>query len=461
MQLIRSFKTEISAFLPLFGPILISQYAQIANGVVDTAMAARLGPVALGSVAMGVAWWMPVYMFVIGVLFGVLIVISQYHGAGDAKKMLDASWQGIWLGIALGLCAMGAVYLLTFGAAWIGTTQGLTEGSQIYARLVMLGFPFGAAAVSIRFYCEGQSVVLPVTVIALLTVGWNSLFNYVLMFGNFGFPELGIRGCGMATALSMVMFLLMMLFYTCISRRFSGMRLFASFTLPNLCMLKRIVKIGIPIGCGVTSEYLMLSVITLFIGSNGAIPVSAHQVAFSCAMLFFAIPAAMSFTASIRVGNLQGAGDSIKLRHSIDSILLLCAFIGVLITVAMYTNANALAVFLAKDPAVSALATELIKIASIFIFADAVQVCCNGILRGAGDTVVPFVITALASWLVCIPLGYVLSGMPLPFIVSLPSELFGIKGWWLALIVSLTIVSILLFYRVRNIFPKITVAASA
>ena len=84
--------------------------------------------------------------------------------------------------------------------------------------MVMLGFPFGAAAVAIRFYCEGQGVVFPITVMTILTVGWNTLFNYLLMFGNFGFPALGVLGCGLATALSMAMFLVMALLYTGVSR---------------------------------------------------------------------------------------------------------------------------------------------------------------------------------------------------------------------------------------------------
>lgn len=452
--MIRSLKAELSAFLPLFGPILISQYAQVANGVVDTAMAARLGPEALACVAMGVAWWMPIYMFVVGVLFGILVIISQYYGAGDTQNVRVAAWQGIWLGGFLGLCAMALLFLLTFGAPWLGAPEELIQGSQAYARMVMLGFPFGAAAVAIRFYCEGQGAVFPITVMTILTVGWNTLFNYLLMFGNFGFPALGVLGCGLATALSMAMFLVMALLYTGVSRRFANSRLLPVFVLPHFSMLKQIFCVGIPVGFSVTSDYLVLSVITMFIGSIGTIPVAAHQVTFSCTMLFFAVPAAVSFAASIRVGNLKGAGDAAKLRNSVSCILQACAGIGIFIAVVMYFNADTLALFFSKDPNVAIVSTGLIQIAAVFLFADGMQVCCNGILRGVGDTTVPFAISALSAWLVCIPLGYVLSSMTLPFGFVIPYEPFGVKGWWIALIASLSVASILLFLRVRKIFPK-------
>lgn len=446
------FRSELSKFLPLFGPLLISQYAQIANGIIDTIMAARLGPVGLGSVAVGVALWMPVYMFVIGVLFGTLIVIAQYYGSKDNENTLNSTWQGIWLGLTLSICAALFVYLVAAKMEWFGATTDMLGDSQNYVRMILLGFPFGATAVAIRFYCEGQGTVFPVTIMAVLVVGFNALFNYLLMFGNLGFPELGVQGCGLATSISMVMFLIMLLGYTSLSQRFKGVRILKHFRLPKIEFQKRIFKLGLPIGFGITSEYLVLSVITLFIGSTGALPVSAHQVTFSCMMLFFAIPASISFAASIRIGNLMGAGNPEAIRRSASCILSLCCLIGTVISILMFFKAESLAILIAKDAQIAVLAVGLIKLAALFQFSNSVQVCCNGLLRGAGDTAVPFAITASAYWLFCIPLGYILAGMPLPYGLSISSDLFGIRGWWFALTISITLVAILLYLRVRRVF---------
>lgn len=154
------------------------------------------------------------------------------------------------------------------------------------------------------------------TIMAVLVVFCNGTFNYILMFGKLGFPAMGARGCGLATTISMVVFFLMLICYTGFSDRFRSTRLLSTIHWPLLSEAKRILKIGIPIGCTFTNEYLVLAVITFFIGSQSTLGVSAHQVAFSCVMLFFTIPAAMSFAASIRVGNLIGNGDPRALKSS-------------------------------------------------------------------------------------------------------------------------------------------------
>ncbi|MUM78880.1 MATE family efflux transporter [Pseudodesulfovibrio sp. F-1] len=450
MRILKTFRTELSKFLPLFGPLLVSQYAQTANGIIDTIMAARLGPEGLGSVAVGVALWMPVYMFVIGVLFGVLIIVAQHFGAKDAESIQNSAWQGIWTGLGLGIATAALVYAVSSQMGWFGSDPGLADNARGYVRMVIIGFPFGATAVALRFYSEGQEAVLPVTVMAVLVVGFNTFFNYVLMFGNFGFPAMGAQGCGLATSLSMVLFLIMLAVYTSFSPRFKNVRLLKSIKLPNPASLKAIFKLGLPIGFGVTSEYLVLSVITLFIGSVGALQVSAHQVAFSCMMLFFTIPASMSFAASIRVGVLMGAGDPGALRRSVNSILSLCAITGIVLGFIMFFQAKSLAVLMADQSGIATLAAGLIKIAALFLFSDAIQICCNGILRGVGDTAKPFAITASVYWLFCMPFGYILSGMPLPFGLSIPSGLFGIHGWWISLTISISLVAILLYHRVRK-----------
>ncbi len=452
MQIFKIFKDELTRFLPLFAPLLISQYAQAANGIIDTIMAARLGPEVLGGVSVGSALWMPVYMFVVGILFGVLIIIAQYFGAKDTEKIHDSAWQGIWLGIGLGSCAAILVYTASSHMDWFGAAPELTNNAREYVRMVLTGFPFGAIAVALRFYIEGQEAVLPVTVMAILVVGFNALFNYLLMFGKSGFPAMGAQGCGLATSLAMVMFLVMTMGYTSFSSRFQNVRLLKKIKRPRRSSLKAIFKLGLPIGFGATSEYLVLSVITLFIGSIGAVQVSAHQAAFSCMMLFFTIPLAMSFAASIRIGVLMGERSHATLRNAINSILFLAAIVGLSIGLVMFFHAESLAVMMAKKSQIAVLAEGLIKITAFFMFADAVQICCNGILRGAGDTAVPFFITTAVYWLLCIPLGYMISGMPLPFGRGAYLPSFGIQGWWISLTISISLVAALLYLRVRYIF---------
>lgn len=445
-------RCEAPGIFPLFGPILISQYANIANGVIDTAMAARLGTVELGGVAVGVALWMPIYMFVIGVLVSVLVSISQHAGADDHASVRRTAHQGLWLGGLLGVLAAIVIYLLSFRIEWFGATGDLVAPAQEYLRVVILGLPIGGMAVALRFYCEGQGKVMPVTVMVVFMVCWNAFFKYGLMFGNLGMPALGLKGCGLATVLGMAAFFLMIIGYVTLNPVQAAKRLFLGFGLPDRKEIKRLVLIGVPIGLSITSEYLVYSTITFFISTVGAVAVAAHQVAYTCMLFFFSTPGALCLASSIRIGTLNGQKNQEILRRSVLGIITLSGLIGVAYTLLMFFGSARLASVLSTDPAVIVVAVGLIQIAAMFQLSDAIQVCFIGILRGVDDTATPFAITAAMYWLFCLPLGYVLSGMPLPFGLTVPSDVLGIQGWWVALTISLTAVSVILGIRVYHTF---------
>lgn len=452
MSFLKALRNEAPPIFPLFGPILISQYAQIANGIIDSVMIARLNTTGLGGVALGVALWLPVYMFALGVLFSVLILISQYNGEEDEKNILKTGHQGMWMGLILGLFSSAFVFVLLRHISWFGAADELISPAHEYISMIIWGLPAGCLAVSLRFYCEGQNIVFPVTVMAIIMVCINTFLNYCFIFGNFGMSAMGVAGCGLATAISMAFFLLMIVGYIRFSKKLAPKRFFNLFYLPNLDSLKKLFKIGLPIGFGVTSEFLIFSVITLFISANGVAAVAAHQISFNSMLLFFATPTALCIAASIRIGYLKGINDSVKLRQSITSIMTLSAFIGIFFTIIMVLYASDIARIFSPDPTVIIIATSIIKIAAFFQLADSLQVCLNGILRGIGDTIVPFGITAIIYWLFCLPLGYILAGMPLPLGLGVSPDFLGIRGWWVALTISLAIVALVLALRVRKTF---------
>lgn len=272
------------------------------------------------------------------------------------------------------------------------------------------------------------------------------------MFGNLGAPALGVQGCGLSSAISMGLLLLMLAFYISFSKHFAARRFMRHIQWPRFQTIKQFFKLGLPVAFGITSEYLVASVITIFISTTTVTAVAAHQVAFSCMMLFFATPAALSMAASIRVGNLWGEKHVAESRDAIKGIMALSVIIGLVFTVLMLAGAPSLAYMFSKDTAVALLAASALRFGAFFQLADSMQVCLNGVLRGVGDTTAPFVITAIVYWLFCLPVGYVLSGMPLPWGLGLSPDLLGIRGWWLSLTISLFIVSFLLARRVRHTF---------
>lgn len=461
MSAFSSLRDECPKILPLFLPILVSQYAAIASGVIDAAMAGNLGTEELASIAVGVAVWVPFQAFLLGMLYGLLILVSQACGAGDDLKIRMTTQQGLYTGLLFGLAGAGSLYFISSYIGEFGIEEPIAGHAAQYIRAEAWGLPFACLMFVLRFYCEGQKIVMPVTVVAVLCIGFKALFNFMFIYGELGAPELGVVGCGIATVATNICFMCMMAGYICLTPNFAGKRLFSSFHAPNFRSIWRIFKTGLPIGLCFTSEFLVFSVIMLFISRGGAVSAAAHQIAFNCVILFFSSAAAFSGAACIRVGILFGAGDADNLRRATSGIIALSALLGTLLLILMVANGELLARTFSNDMAVIPLAVALLHIAAFFQIVDSMQVCLSGILRGIGDIYVPFLYTTSGYWLVGIPLGYALSGMPLLFGLDLPVT-YGVRGWWMALTVALFLACLSLSFRVRRkIFCDAIVTAPA
>lgn len=451
-------RKELPNILPIFTPLLISQYAGIAQGVVDTAMISRLGIAELGGVAIGVSIWVPLQIFILGVLYGMLMLIARLHGANDTQGTVKMAHQGAWLGLFMGFCAAVIMHILSYSISWFGSDAALVTPAGEYLRMIAYGMPMVGILYALRFFCEGQQIIIPITIMSVIMVGINTILNYGLIFGNLGMPAMGIKGCGLATVISWVCFFLMVATYIRLSQSALNRSFFQTFFLPNIKILWQILKIGIPIGLGITSEFLVFTAITLFIATSGAIATAAHQICFSAMMLLFATPTALAVATSIRIGGLVGKKDVEGARKAIGGIMILSFLMGLFFTGVMTFGAGVLISIFTTDPLVVPLAISVLFIAAVFQLSDSLQVCLNGILRSAGDTAVPFVITSITYWLFALPLGYVLSGMPLPTWLGWLSEALGsdlgIRGWWWAMTISISLVAILFAFRVRKIFGK-------
>lgn len=451
MTVLKALRSEAPKLLPLFLPIVVSQYAAIASGVLDSAMAGSLGSLALASIAVGVALWVPVKMFILGLLYGLIVFVSQAFGAGDREGVESATWQSLYLALIVGPLAGLALHVAAGQVGMFGMDSEMAGLAGRYVRAEAWGLPVLCLMLPLRFYCEGQKIVVPVTVMSVLIIGVKALFNYGFMFGGLGLPELGVVGCGVATVCTNVCFLALLAGYVCLAPRFAGRRLFAAWRRPDPAALARIARTGAPIGLCFMSEFLVFSVMTMFISRQGAVAAAAHQVAFNCMILFFSAAVAFAGAACIRVGNLYGGGDKAALRTSVTGIAVMSALIGCVLMAGMILNDEALAAAFIGDAAVIPLTVAILHVVALFQVIDAMQVGLNGMLRGIGDVGAPFVMTTAAYWLVGIPLGYLLSGAPLPLGLA-PLAGFGVVGWWMGITVALFLVTLLLGLRVRAMF---------
>jgi MATE family multidrug resistance protein len=438
----RPFVHEIRYLAVLAAPLVLAQMAQMSMGFVDTLMVGRLGQAELAGIALGST----VFFFVLTVFMGVVLavgpMVAQAQGADDRAAVGRAVRQGLWLSLGLSVLAVALFWQASPLLAALGQERDTVARAAAYLKAMAWGFPAAIGFTVLRSFLEGIARPKAIMVIAFFGVGLNILANHALMFGRWGFPELGLVGTGYASAIVYWTMFALGVFY--IQLRLSSWRLFATLRRPDPATMREIVAIGLPIGLTLGFETGLFSATALLMGLLGQVPLAAHQIAIQTAAFTFMIPLGMSIAISVRVGQAAGRRDLAAVRRS--------AAVGIALSLAVMV-ATALAFWLAprpivglyldlNDPAnleVAALAVTFLGFAAMFQLFDGLQVSALGALRGLKDTRWPMVITLFAYWFV--GLG---SGVVLAFGLEL-----GGRGLWLGLVLGLAAAGVLLLARLR------------
>ena len=439
---VHTIRTEVNELVLLAGPVVAAQLGQMSMGFIDTVMVGRLGPEALAGVALGNTTFFFVWVVCMGVVVAVGPMVSQAFGAGTHDAIGRSVRQGLWLGVALAVPA----FLLLWNVAplWrvLGQVEATVVAAQAYLRAIVWGFLPFVWFVALRSFVEAVSRPWPVTFITFVGVGLNIAANYVLMFGKLGFPALGLVGTGWASTLVFWVLFLLLLGYVQAVPRFRPYRLFARLGTPDPQVFRELFRIGWPIGISYGIEAGLFTTTALLIGTLGAVPLAAHQVAIQCAAFTFMVPLGIGIATSVRVGQAVGRADAERARWAGYLGVLLAGLFMTAMAVLFWTAPRAIiALYLdLSDPANAAvvrLAVTLLGVAAVFQFFDGVQVAANGALRGLKDTRVPMLLAFVSYWI----LGLA-AGVGLGFGAGQ-----GTVGLWWGLVLGLAAAAVLLSVR--------------
>ncbi|MCW8884801.1 MAG: MATE family efflux transporter [Motiliproteus sp.] len=439
------FSVEIAAILKLGTPIIITQVSQAAMGFTDTLMAGRYGDTDLAAIAIGGSLWMPVLLAMTGILLATTPMVAQAYGSGDNSRIRTTIQQGLWLALLLGLVAAGLLWLSPPIFQRMEVEPSVAAISTGYLEALSWGFPAAAAYQVLRSTNEALHQTKPIMLISLLALGCNIPLNYVLIYGEAGFPELGGVGCGWATALVMWMQLLVLWLYSRYSQSFNNIQFWKDWQSPRKDQQLELLWLGVPIGVSIFIEVSMFAFIALFLAPLGAETVAGHQITISFTTLVFMIPLSLSMALTIRCGYAIGLGQPDYARFICKAGLLLAASIATLTSTGIYLFSEQIASIYTNNETIQQYAITLLVLACIFQFSDAIQVNCAGALRGYKDTRVPLIAVFIAYWLIGLPLGYSLS------LTGIWGEPWGARGFWTGLIAGLSIAAVLLGWRLYRV----------
>lgn len=436
---------EIGRTLLLAGPLVVGQVTSFGMNFVDTVMAGRLGRVDLGAIAIGSSVWAAGLLFVLGVFMSVSPAVSQLEGAGRRQQAGEMTRQALWIALVVSA-------LLVLGARNAGWVMAALEVEPSVADLA-LGYlkamSWGAPALTLmfvlRFFSEGAGYTRPTMYIGILGIVFNVPLNYIFMFGKLGFEPMGAVGCGWATALVFWLQLITLALYIRYRRQYAEFELYRRFGRPNLREINALLRVGLPIGVTIFFEGSLFVSAALLIGTLGALPIAAHQVAINFASMAFMVPLGMAGAITVRVGNAIGRGDPrgarVAGRVGIGLALVFAIFSASL----MFFLPEWIARIYTAEREVIALAAQLLMLAAIFQVSDGLQVAAAGALRGYKDTRWPMIYSVFSYWAIGVSSGYWLTF----------ERGWGAAGMWAGMIAGLTVAAVLLGTRFLRLSQKV------
>ena len=432
---------ELKVFISLAIPIYFSQLATHATGVIAAMMTGNYSTVDQAAVATGNMLFWPVFFGLGGSLFIVTAYVAQYYGAKKHDQIGPLLKQAFWLCIPLiilvSLYLAFADNLLNF----FKTPMEVQKITKNYLLGLMVGTPALFLFQPLKSFSEGITRPLPITIINLGMVTLSAFLNYVLIFGKFGFPELGGTGCGISFAVSAWSALIALTIYIYFSKPYKKANLFKNYHSPDLNKIKEIFKLGFPIGACIFVEFGLFSGSGLLLSNLGENTIASHAIAMQVTTVTFMLPLSIGLAAAVRSGNLLGAGEFIRARFSSFFAIIIAVTLACFNFVLLYNFGTLFASYFNTDPAVITLSGSLIFIAAFMQISDGISFTGQGALRGYKDTLAPLYIMIIAFWCFGLPIGYMLGLTD----ILLPSQ--GAEGMWIGLCFGVLLASLLVFLR--------------
>jgi len=443
-QIRREWRAEARALILLALPLIIGNLAWSAIAATDLLLLGRLGADSLAAGALGVNLYNAFMIFGMGLVTAASPMIASERGARrhsvrDIRRTVrQAMWAAVTICIPCWLVLWHAEAILIL----LGQDPALSAGAGEFVRMLQWGLlPFLLHIVLRNFVSALERPILGVLVV-LITVAFNAAAGWVLIFGKGGFPPMGLRGAGLASALSAGFMLLGMIAVIRLDRRFHRYRLFGRLWHADWPRYRAVWAIGLPIAITLGLEVTVFNAAVFLMGLIDRASLAAHAIAIQIAAMSFMVPMGLAQAATVRVGIAYGRRDPAGIaRAGWLALAMGTGFACLAASVLIGMPRTLIGGFLdLADPAnahVIALAVSFLSVAALFQLVDGAQAVGAGVLRGLQDTRIPMIYAAIGYWVIGIGVG---TGLAFPL---------GFRGVgiWLGLASGLAAVAVLLVVR--------------
>ncbi len=449
--MLQQYTKEFRYNLKLAAPVMMGMIGHTLVALVDNIMVGQLGTAELAAVSLGNSFMFIAMSLGIGFSTAITPLVAEADGENNFKNGKSAYKHGLFLCTTLGVVLFLFIFLAKPLLYLMKQPVEVVELAIPYLDLVAFSLIPLISFQALKQFSDGLSMTRYPMYATLIANVVNIVLNYLLIFGKFGFPQMGIVGAAVGTLASrfvMVIFLWILLRGKEKSKAYvTSIKIFVL----ELTMIKKIIALGFPSALQMFFEVAIFTAAIWLSGILGKNPQAANQIALNLSSMTFMVAMGLSVAAMVRVGNQKGLQKFVDLRRIAISIFLLGFLIAaVFALIFIVCNQMLPKIYLdvddlknmADNTEVISIAAKLLIIAALFQISDAVQVTVLGALRGLQDVKIPTLITFIAYWIV---------GFPISYYLGLYTD-YKSEGIWIGLLAGLTTSAFLLYFR----FNKLT-----
>ncbi|WP_211296715.1 MATE family efflux transporter [Polaribacter butkevichii] len=451
---ISQYTSEFKYNWKLAAPVMLGMLGHTFVSFVDNIMVGQLGTAELAAVSLGNSFMFIAMSIGIGFSTAITPLIAEADSSNNLQQARATYKSGLFLCTTLGIALFLGIYFSKPLMYLMKQPKEVVELAIPYLDLVAFSLIPLVVFQAIKQFSDGMSMTKYPMYATLIANIVNTFLNYVLIFGKFGFPEMGIVGAAYGTLVSrliMVVYLWLLLRYK--ERSAKIVRNIKFFVL-DIFTIKKIINLGSLSAMQMFFEVAIFTSAVWLSGLLGKNPQAANQIALNLSSMTFMVATGLSVAAMIRVGNQKGLQNYKELRRIAFSIFLLGVLLATFFALLFFVFHESLpyiyvdlsdATNYMDNMEVVSIASSLLLAAAFFQISDSIQVVFLGALRGLQDVRVPTILTFISYWVVGFPISYFLGS----------EEMYGSFGIWLGLLAGLTTASILLFIRFNSLTLKL------
>ena len=451
---ITQYTSEFKYNWKLAAPVMLGMLGHTFVSFVDNIMVGQIGTAELAAVSLGNSFMFIAMSIGIGFSTAITPLIAEADSANNFNNAKSTFKHGLFLCTVLGIL----LYLFVFFAKplmyLMKQPEQVVELAIPYLDLVAFSLIPLVIFQALKQFSDGMSMTRYPMYATLLANISNVILNYLLIFGKFGFPELGIVGAAYGTLLSRIIMLIYLWWLLANKERSRALVTNIKLFVLDKLMLKKLINLGTPSAMQMFFEVAIFTSAIWLSGLLGKNPQAANQIALNLSSMTFMVAMGLSVASMVRVGNQKGLQNFKELRRIAFSIfllgLLLAIFFGAIFFLfhkslpKIYVDLNDVKNY-SDNLEVIEIASQLLFAAAIFQISDTIQVLVLGALRGLQDVKIPTIITFISYWVIGFPVSYFLG----------KEDVYGSFGIWLGLLAGLSTAAILLFLRFNYLTLKL------